>query len=60
MLSNVVFDADFQNLTPHIWSGSSQISLYGTKNNSTWSVLTLTSNTGTGPSYIVSITYPAA
>jgi len=60
MLSNVVFDADFSAITPHIWSNSSQIVLYGTKNNATWAALTLTSNTGTGPAYIVSITYPAA
>jgi len=60
MLSNVVFDTGFQNLTPHIWSGSSEITIYGTKNNTTWNVLTMTSNTGTGPSYIISITYPTA
>jgi len=60
MLSNVDFDNDFVHVVPHIWSGSSKIALWGTKDNATWAPVTLTSNTGTGPSYIVSITYPAA
>ena len=60
MMDNVNFDDNYRTIVPHIWGGSVLMGLYGTRDNSSWHAIPMSGNTGSGPRYILSITYPAA